>query len=186
MANLGSIYGTQIDGSNTLVIDFSNVDICGNLKVNGQTQNSKVFMRMNTFLQTGNATEQTITNWTPVISEPANLYQSSTDIFRPPRNGHYSINFQTSLESTTNNSVNARIKLYQTDIFGTLSLVCRSHESEANDPFLKSRFLNMNIILYLVPTDSLYITIQGDNGYSMPASPYTNLSIHNVDQKVNK
>ena len=183
MANLGSIYGTKIDGSNTLVIDFSNVDICGNLKVNGQTQNSKVFMRMNTFLQTGNATEQTITNWTPVISEPANLYQSSTDIFRPPRNGHYSINFQTSLESTTNNSVNARIKLYQTDIFGTLSLVSHSEEREANQTTQvpKFRFLNMNIILYLVPTDSLYITIQGDNGYSMPASPYTNLSIHNVD-----
>ena len=35
MADLGSIYGTNINGSNTLVIDFSNVDICGNLKVNG-------------------------------------------------------------------------------------------------------------------------------------------------------
>jgi len=34
MANLGSIYGTKIDGSNTLVIDFSNVDICGNLNIN--------------------------------------------------------------------------------------------------------------------------------------------------------
>ena len=35
MTNLGTIYGTKIDGSNTLVIDFSNVDICGNLKVKG-------------------------------------------------------------------------------------------------------------------------------------------------------
>lgn len=35
MTELGSIYGTDVDGSNTLVIDFSNVDICGNLKVKG-------------------------------------------------------------------------------------------------------------------------------------------------------
>ena len=35
MSELGSIYGTTIDGSNTLVIDFSNVDISGNLKVKG-------------------------------------------------------------------------------------------------------------------------------------------------------
>ena len=35
MSDLGSIYGKKIDGSNTLVIDFSNVDICGNLKING-------------------------------------------------------------------------------------------------------------------------------------------------------
>jgi len=34
MADLGSIYGTKIAGSNTLVIDFSNVDICGNLDIN--------------------------------------------------------------------------------------------------------------------------------------------------------
>ncbi len=35
MAELGNIYGTTINGSNTLVIDFSNVDICGNLNING-------------------------------------------------------------------------------------------------------------------------------------------------------
>ena len=36
MTELGSIYGTtNVDGSNTLVIDFSNVDISGNLKVKG-------------------------------------------------------------------------------------------------------------------------------------------------------
>jgi hypothetical protein len=35
MSELGSIYGKKIDGSNTLVIDFSNVDICGNLNING-------------------------------------------------------------------------------------------------------------------------------------------------------
>ena len=33
MTDLGSIYGKKIDGSNTLVIDFSNVDICGNLNL---------------------------------------------------------------------------------------------------------------------------------------------------------
>ena len=33
MSELGSIYGTTIDGSNTLVIDFSNIDICSNLNV---------------------------------------------------------------------------------------------------------------------------------------------------------
>ena len=182
MANLGSIYGTKIDGSNTLVIDFSNVDICGNLKVNGQTQNSKVFMRLNTATpQTGNIAEQTITNWTPVISNPANLYQSSTNIFSPPRSGYYSVNFQTSMESTTTNSVNAKIKLYQTDISGTESLVCHSHESEGFAMYLKWRFLSLNIILFINTTDTLRIAIQGDNGYRMPASPYTNLSIHNVD-----
>ena len=146
--------------------------------------NSKVFMRMNTFLQTGTGAEQTITNWTPIISEPANLYQGSTNIFRPPRNGHYSINFQTSIKSTTNNSVNAMIKLYQTDIFGTLQLVSHSQEQEANDIAIgqtKYRFLNINIILYLVPTDSLYISTTADGAYELPASPYTNLSIHNVD-----
>ena len=146
--------------------------------------NSKVFMRMNTFLQTGTGAEQTITNWTPIISEPSNLYQGSTNIFRPPRNGHYSINFQTSIKSTTNNSVNAMIKLYQTDIFGTLQLVSHSQEQEANDIAIgqtKYRFLNINIILYLVPTDSLYISTTADGAYELPASPYTNLSIHNVD-----
>ena len=35
MVELGSIYGTNIGDSNTLVIDFSNVDICGNLNVGG-------------------------------------------------------------------------------------------------------------------------------------------------------
>ena len=146
--------------------------------------NSKVFMRMNTFLQTGTGAEQTITNWTPIISEPANLYQGSTNIFSPPRNGHYSINFQTSIKSTTNNSVNALIKLYQTDVFGTLQLVSHSQEQEANDIAIgqtKYRFLNINIILYLVPTDSLYISTTADGAYELPASPYTNLSIHNVD-----
>ena len=146
--------------------------------------NSKVFMRMNTFLQTGTGAEQTITNWTPIISEPSNLYQGSTNIFRPPRNGHYSINFQTSIKSTTNNSVNALIKLYQTDVFGTLQLVSHSQEQEANDIAIgqtKYRFLNINIILYLVPTDSLYISTTADGAYELPASPYTNLSIHNVD-----
>jgi hypothetical protein len=183
MVELGSIYGTNIDDSNTLVIDFSNVDICGNLKVNGQTQNSKVFMRMNTFLQTGNITEQTITNWTPIISEPTNLYQDPTNIFRPPRNGHYSINFQTSIKSTIGNSNYAMIRLYQTDIYETLTLVSQSEEREANQAAQvpKYRFLNINIILYLVPTDSLYITMQADNSYELSISPYTNLSIHNVD-----
>jgi hypothetical protein len=33
MSELGSIYGTTIDGLNTLVIDFSNIDICSNLNV---------------------------------------------------------------------------------------------------------------------------------------------------------
>ena len=33
MTELGSIYGTTVNGSNTLVIDFSNVDITGNLNV---------------------------------------------------------------------------------------------------------------------------------------------------------
>ena len=146
--------------------------------------NSKVFMRMNTFLQTGTGPEQTITNWTPIISEPANLYQNSTNIFSPPRNGYYSINFQTSIKSTTSNSVNALIKLYQTDINGTLQLVSHSQEQEANDLAIgqtKYRFLNINIILYLVPTDSLYITTTHDGSYELLASPITNLSIHNVD-----
>ena len=35
MTDLGSIYGTTVDGSNILVIDFSNIDICGNLNING-------------------------------------------------------------------------------------------------------------------------------------------------------
>tara|TARA_B110000977_G_scaffold7547_1_gene10359 strand:+ start:4668 stop:5408 length:741 start_codon:yes stop_codon:yes gene_type:complete len=148
------------------------------------TINSKVFMRLNTFIQTGTGAEQTITNWTPIISEPANLYQGSTNIFSPPRNGHYSINFQTSIKSTTNNSVTAVIKLYQTDIFGTLQLVSHSQEQEANDTAIgqaKYRFLNINIILYLVPTDSLYISTTADGAYELPISPITNLSIHNVD-----
>ena len=33
MTELGSIYGTDIDGVNTFIIDFSNVDICGNLNI---------------------------------------------------------------------------------------------------------------------------------------------------------
>ena len=163
---------------------FNNVDICGNLKVNGQTQNSKVFMRLNTATpQTGNITEQTIETWntTDIISNPAGLYTDSSNIFSPPRSGYYSINFQTSMESTTTNSVNAKIKLYQTDISGTESLVCHSHESEGFDFYLKWRFLSLNIILFINTTDTLRIAIQGDNGYRMPASPYTNLSIHNVD-----
>ena len=39
MSELGSIYGTtNVDGSNTLVIDFSYVDICGNLNVNNDVE----------------------------------------------------------------------------------------------------------------------------------------------------
>jgi len=33
MVELGSIYGTNIDDSNTLVIDFSNVEISGKNKI---------------------------------------------------------------------------------------------------------------------------------------------------------
>jgi hypothetical protein len=184
MADLGSIYGTTIDGSNTLVIDFSNVDICGNLKVNGQTQNSKVFMRLNTATpQTGNIAEQTITNWTPIISNPANLYQSSINIFSPPRNGYYSVNFQTSLKATTGNAANAIIRLYQTVLNEPEEIVSEAEEREANEQTMttKFRFLNINIILFINTTDTLRFAIQGDNNYEMPASPYTNLSIHNVD-----
>ena len=48
MDDLGNIYGTTIDGSNTLVIDFSNVDICGNLNVLGDTAlNSNVYITGN-------------------------------------------------------------------------------------------------------------------------------------------
>ena len=183
MTDLGSIYGTTVGGSNTLVIDFSNVDICGNLKVNGQTQNSKVFMRMNANQQLGNMTESTIASWvTPSISNPAGLYGSSTNIFNPPRDGFYSINFQTTLESTTWNSVFAIIKLYQT-IGGTEYLVSQSQEQEANETTMvpKYRFLNINIILYMTTTDALRITIQADGAYRLPAAPSTNLSIHNVD-----
>ena len=39
MANLGSIYGTNIDGSNTLVIDFSNVQINGTIKLPDSSNN---------------------------------------------------------------------------------------------------------------------------------------------------
>ena len=148
--------------------------------------NSKIFMRLNATPQSGSATEVTINSWntTGIISNPAGLYQSSTNIFRPPRNGYYSINFQTSLKSTTNNSVNALVKLYQTDLYGTLQLVSQSQEQESNDTAIgntKYRFLNMNIILFVYNTDSLHISIQADGSYQMPASPFTNLSIHNVD-----
>ena len=38
MADLGTIYGTtNVDGSNTLVIDFSNVQINGTLKINNNS-----------------------------------------------------------------------------------------------------------------------------------------------------
>jgi len=39
MADLGSIYGTTIDGSNTLVIDFSNVQINGTIKLPDSSNN---------------------------------------------------------------------------------------------------------------------------------------------------
>ena len=148
--------------------------------------NSKIFMRLNATPQSGSATEVTINSWntTGIISNPAGLYQSSTNIFRPPRNGYYSINFQTSLKSTTNNSVNALVKLYQTDLYGTLQLVSQSQEQESNDTAIgntKYRFLNINIILFVYATDTLYISIQADGPFQMPASPFTNLSVHNVD-----
>ena len=37
MSELGSIYRKKIDGSNTLVIDFSNVQINGTLKINNNS-----------------------------------------------------------------------------------------------------------------------------------------------------
>ena len=40
MTDLGSIYGTTVGDSNTLVIDFSNVDICGNLNFSGTINNN--------------------------------------------------------------------------------------------------------------------------------------------------
>ena len=181
-----------------VVSDSTNFGITGYTQINkidttapaptptNYSTNSKVFMRLNATPQSGSATEVTINSWntTGIISNPAGLYQSSTNIFRPPRNGYYSINFQTSLKSTTNNSVNALVKLYQTDLYGTLQLVSQSQEQESNDTAIgntKYRFLNMNIILFVYNTDSLHISIQADGSYQMPASPFTNLSIHNVD-----
>jgi len=181
-----------------VVSDSTNFGITGYTQINkidttapaptptNYSTNSKVFMRLNATPQSGSATEVTINSWntTGIISNPAGLYQSSTNIFRPPRNGYYSINFQTSLKSTTNNSVNALVKLYQTDLYGTLQLVSQSQEQESNDTAIgntKYRFLNMNIILFVYNTDSLHISIQADGSFQMPASPFTNLSIHNVD-----
>jgi len=185
--NSGSTSYNIINNSLTSINDASlnNVDICGNLKVNGQTQNSKVFMQMNALTQTGSGTESTITSWntTGMISNPANLYQSPINIFNPHRNGFYSINFQTSLKATTGNATNAIIRLYQTVWNEPEEIVCQAQEQEANEQTMttKFRFLNINIILFLTTTDKLRITIQGDGSYEMPASPDTNLSIHNVD-----
>jgi len=183
--NSGSTSYNIINNSLTSINDASlnNVDICGNLKVNGQTQNSKIFMRLNATPQAGNIAEVTINSWntTGMISNPAGLYQSSTNIFNPPRDGYYSINFQTSIASTTNSSVNAIIKLYQTVLNGTEEIVCQSQEMEGFALYLKFRFLSLNIILFINTTDTLRISIQGDNGFRMSEFPYTNLSIHNVD-----
>jgi hypothetical protein len=145
--------------------------------------NTKIFMRLHATPQSGSITEVPVNSWntTGMISNPVGLYVNSANIFSPPRNGHYSINFQTSIKATTNNSVNAIIKLYQTNAAGTVSLVCQSQEQEANDPQIKFRFLSMNIILLINTTDTLYISIQGDGPYQMPAFPLTNLSVHNVD-----
>lgn len=174
--SVGSLLDTDLTNLvNTDVLTYEN-ELWKNKPVAGS--NSKVFMRLDANFKIGNITEEIVDSWIlpATISEPAGLYQSSTDIFRAPRNGHYSINFQTSMESTTTNSGYARIKLYQNG-----SLVCHSHESEGFAMYLKTRFLSLNIILYVTTTDILKITIQGDNGYNMPAFPYTNLSIHNVD-----
>lgn len=48
---MGSIYGTtNVDGSNTLVIDFSNVDICGNLNLkNGSIILSEIYTTLGNF-----------------------------------------------------------------------------------------------------------------------------------------
>ena len=141
--------------------------------------NSKVFMSMNATDLVSNV-ETTVNTWvTPAVSVPSGLYVSPTDIFNPPRNGYYSINFQTTIRGETSNSAFAIIYLYKNG-----SLVIRSQEMEANptNPVYKTRFLNINIIIFMTPTDTLKINVQGDNSFRMlGGSLYTNLSIHNVD-----
>lgn len=179
---------TSVSGE--LLID-NNVDISGDLNVEGNIigninynnlsnlPNSKVFMRIDTNSQTGSASEQTITSWRArSIYYPSDMYVSSNDIFKPPRDGYYFITFNTTLTSTTGNSVNARIRLKQNG-----NTVGAAIEQEANDTGMnpKYRFLNISIILYLITTDKVEITIQADNNYSLPAYPYTTFNVHNVD-----
>ena len=170
LQNSRTIAGTHFDGSVDISINYNNLS---------NLPNSKVFMRIDTDSQTGNITEQTITSWRArTIYYPSDMYVSSNDIFKPPRDGYYFITFNTTLTSTTTNSVYARIRLKQNGI-----IVGEAGEREANDGNMnpKWRFLNISIILYLTTTDKLEFTIQADNNYSLPAYPYTTFNVHNVD-----
>jgi hypothetical protein len=68
MTEIGSIYGTDVDGSNTLVIDFSNVDINGNLKVNGGLAFGNSYGVSGEVLTSQGPTVQPI--WSPPIIAP--------------------------------------------------------------------------------------------------------------------
>ena len=185
----------NVEISNNLIVNgdasINNLDVSGDLNVEGNIigninynnlsnlPNSKVFMRIDTDSQTGNITEQTITSWRArTIYYPSDMYVSSNDIFKPPRDGYYFITFNTTLVSTTGNSTYARIRLKQNGI-----IVGEAGEREANDGGMnpKWRFLNISIILYLTTTDKLEFTIQADNNYMLPAYPYTTFNVHNVD-----
>ena len=174
---------------NTLMsIDSNgNVDISRSLTVSGEQINSKVYMRMSPDASNGvqGNTEFTISSWnTPQVTSHNGLYQDNNDIFRPPRNGIYCINFNTSLESRTGNSTYAEITLQQYNtVHQTWNDVAISKEREANDTSQnpKSRFLSITTILELTPTDKLRINVRVDNNWAILGAPHSIFTVYNVD-----
>ena len=129
MANLGSIYGTNIGGSNTLVIDFSNVDICGNLKVNGTSLQMPVFASAN-LDNSEELTQNMIHNigslgglLTGVSSEFAAAAGPVSNIiitkpytgFKAPRTGVYNVSISASISCEPTGRVIVKTKLLRID-----------------------------------------------------------------------
>ena len=175
---------------NTLMsIDSNgNVDISRSLTIEGEKINTKVYMRMSPDASYGSSgnTEFTISSWdiSSALTSHNGLYQDNNDIFRPPRNGIYFINFNSSVKSATHNSSYAEITLQK---YNTNTLIwddmAISEEKEANvsnqDP--KSRFLSVTTILELNTSDKLRINARVDNNWEILGAPHSIFTVYNVD-----
>jgi len=118
MTDLGSIYGTTVDGSNTLVIDFSNVQINGTLK--SQNAYCRFYLNFtppspNTNYEPSNGTDNSLQ-----LEEDSNLgsygvYLQYGYLIKVSNPGIYKIDIYIELQAQQNSLTGAYLKLKNQD-----------------------------------------------------------------------
>lgn len=100
----GTIYGTtNAEGSNTLVIDFENVDICGNLKLNNISINSSINSSINNSIK---SSIENLIQLEPNSSNSSDIINSINNLFSLSffYNSSWWYNFQETYEYTNSDN----------------------------------------------------------------------------------